>query len=684
MSPRSRRSDWPTAWRSVVPGSNPAPIAERNLDSASLAASLLNVAGDLYEPSGHLYGRARTTGAPIVLDRFARPSHNAIVLGQTGTGKTMATGAEIVRCIIQGIRVLAVDPLGDYRRLTAELGGLYIEPGSGETGLNPLALTGERTAGALTAKLQILVSLVAAMVGSLSRDERPVLDIALRRVYELVGITTDPATHDEQPPTLAGLLEVLRATPGGGSIATRLERWAVGSLALVFAGRAPSLRDRQLVVVGLASLTDPEVRSVAQLAALAMLWDAVRIDLARKLVVVDEAWKVMRQPAGAAFIEELARSARHYHAGLQLATQDIVEFLRSDFGEPIVKQCDIRILLGQTPEGADALARYFDLTPAERRSLIHARPGEGLLFVGRSHVAYEAVVSRREYAALTTPAVGSTRAEASTPAQRRRLLMGWLRYGCAIGCAGQLVAFIILCGAIGILAGSCAVAAVPVPAPAPIAGIPPAYLVLYEQAGERFGLQWQVLAGVGQIETHHGRGDADCAPNFAGARGPMQFLPGTFAEAARLAGIANPNICNPADAIPAAAALLRADGAPENWTAALLHYNPNPKYPDEVMYWANRYAVSVQVVWPLDGQDHPVVRADLAHARAAARLPGQVLRPLPPGHRHRRTPRHASPGDIAAARSSSPGEIRAVPSSSRSSTSRTSSRSTAISRTRPR
>ncbi len=390
------------AWRSVLPGSKFAPIAERNLDSGSLAASLLHVAGDLYEPSGHLYGRARTTGAPIVLDRFARASHNAIVLGQTGTGKTMATGAEIVRCILQGIRVLVIDPLGDYRRLTADLGGLYIEPGSSQAGLNPLALTGERSESALTAKLGLLVSLVSAMVGNLSRDERPVLDIALRRVYELVGITSDPATHDEPPPTLAGLLEVLRATPGGASIATRLERWAVGSLALVFAGRAPSLTDRQLIVVGLANLTDPDVRSVAQLAALSMLSDAVKIDKARKLVVVDEAWKVMRQPAGATFIEELARSARHYHAGIQLATQDIVEFLRSDFGEPIVKQCDIRILLGQTPEGADALARYFDLTPAERRSLIHARPGEGLLFVGRSHVAYEAVVSRREYAALMT------------------------------------------------------------------------------------------------------------------------------------------------------------------------------------------------------------------------------------------------------------------------------------------
>jgi hypothetical protein len=177
-----------------------------------------------------------------------------------------------------------------------------------------------------------------------------------------------------------------------------------------------------------------------------------------------------------------------------------------------------------------------------------------------------------------------------------------LTYGCAIGCAGPLVALIILCGAIGILAGSCAIAVAPVPSPAPIGDIPPDYLVLYEQAAERFGIQWEVLAGVGRVETDHGRLDTDCAPNAAGARGPMQFERRTFAEAARLAGLTNPNICDPADAIFAAAALLHADGAPANWHAALLHYNPNPAYPDEVMAWANRYAVSVQVVWPLNGR----------------------------------------------------------------------------------
>jgi murein DD-endopeptidase MepM/ murein hydrolase activator NlpD len=174
--------------------------------------------------------------------------------------------------------------------------------------------------------------------------------------------------------------------------------------------------------------------------------------------------------------------------------------------------------------------------------------------------------------------------------------------GCLVGCAGPLIAFIILCGGVGILAGSCAVAAEPaLPAPASISGIPPAYLVLYEQAAQRFGLQWQILAGIGYIETHHGSLDADCSPNYAGARGPMQFETATFVEAARLAGIANPNICDPAGAIPAAAALLSHDGAPGNWQQALLAYNPNPAYPDEVMTWANRYAIAVDLVWPLTG-----------------------------------------------------------------------------------
>ena len=390
------------AWHSALPGPHPRPLAERNLDTPSLAASLLHTSSDLYESTGHLYGRQRSSGAPIVLDRFARPSHNAIVLGQTGTGKTMFTGAEMSRCFLRGIRVLGVDPLGDFRRLAEEFGGTYLELGAPGVALNPFALTGTSDPGAFSAKLAMLTRLVGAMAGGLSRDERPALDRALRAAYQSARIGPDPATFDRQAPMLADLVNHLADEAGGTSLTHRLERWSTGSLADVLGNNADVPLDRRMLVIGLAAIGDPEVRAVAQFAALSVLWDAVRRDLAPKLVVVDEAWKVMRQPSGADFVEELARSARHYHAGLHLATQDIVEFLRSDYGESIVKQCDTRVLLGQTPEAADSLTRYFDLTPAERRALLHARPGEGLLFVGHSHAAFEATVSRREYAMLTT------------------------------------------------------------------------------------------------------------------------------------------------------------------------------------------------------------------------------------------------------------------------------------------
>ena len=390
------------AWRSALPGPRRRSIAPRNLDSASLAASLLHTSSDLYEPGGHLYGVQRSSGAPIVLDRFARASHSAIVLGMTGSGKTMFTGAEMSRCFLRGIRVLAVDPIGDYRRLTQQLGGTYLDLGAVGSGLNPFALASGGEEGALSTKLAMLTRLVAAMAGGLSRDERPALDRALRAAYEAAGIRPDPASHRRPPPTLAELATLVAREPGGGALAQRLERWATGSLADLLGGRDEVPLDRRMLVIGLGSIGDVEVRSVVQFAALSLLWDAVRRDLAPKLMVVDEAWKVMRQPSGADFVEELARSARHYHTGLQLATQDIVEFLRSDYGESIVKQCDIRVLLGQMPEAADVLTRYFDLTPAERRALLHARPGEGLLFAGHSHAAFASMVSDREYAMLTT------------------------------------------------------------------------------------------------------------------------------------------------------------------------------------------------------------------------------------------------------------------------------------------
>ena len=176
--------------------------------------------------------------------------------------------------------------------------------------------------------------------------------------------------------------------------------------------------------------------------------------------------------------------------------------------------------------------------------------------------------------------------------------------GCAgIGCAALLVVLLVLTGSIGVLVGNWAALAAPdVPdAPPAVADIPAEYLVLYRDAAARFGLEWPVLAAVGKVETNHGRNRNGCDPNYAGARGPMQFLEPTFVHAAKLAGISDPDICDPADAIPAAAAYLKSNGAPGDWQRALYRYNPADWYPPLVMGWAERYGYGARVVWPVDG-----------------------------------------------------------------------------------
>jgi murein DD-endopeptidase MepM/ murein hydrolase activator NlpD len=178
-----------------------------------------------------------------------------------------------------------------------------------------------------------------------------------------------------------------------------------------------------------------------------------------------------------------------------------------------------------------------------------------------------------------------------------------VRRGCGCGCAVALLVLLILTGSAAVLVGNWAALAAPAVGDAPpaVADIPADYLVLYEQAGARFGLDWPVLAAVGKVETNHGRNASGCAPNSAGAQGPMQFLPATFAHAAKLAGISNPDICDPADAIPAAAAYLKSNGAPDDWERALYRYNPADWYPPLVLSWAQRYGYGALLVWPLDG-----------------------------------------------------------------------------------
>ena len=268
----------------------------------------------------------------------------------------------------------------------------------------------------------------------------------------------------------------------------------------------------------------------------------------------------MRQPSGADFVEELARSARHYHAGLHLATQDIVEFLRSDYGESIVKQCDIRVLLGQTPEAADSLTRYFDLTPAERRALLHARPGEGLLFVGQQpcRLRGNRQPARVRHAHHPAGRPDPSRYERVTPPIPREAPRAAAAASAASGVL--FVTFAILTGSVGVLAGDwggMARPSLPEPAAA-VADIPPDYLTLYQDAGRSHRPR---LAGAGRRRSGRER-PRPADRRLRAERGrrhradavPARHLrPGVGLGRAA----ADADVCDPADAIPAAAAYLR-------------------------------------------------------------------------------------------------------------------------------
>jgi cell wall-associated NlpC family hydrolase len=129
----------------------------------------------------------------------------------------------------------------------------------------------------------------------------------------------------------------------------------------------------------------------------------------------------------------------------------------------------------------------------------------------------------------------------------------------------------------------------------------PAYLTLYMSAVQTCpGLPWAVLAGIGKVESDHGQSKApgvQSGANYAGAEGPMQFEPATFAQYAVNADPGVPlSPYDPADAIYTAAAMLCANGAASATEAgnrqAILAYNHSQSYVTSVLTWATRYTVA--------------------------------------------------------------------------------------------
>ncbi|MGO1053257.1 VirB4 family type IV secretion system protein [Crossiella sp. CA198] len=410
------------AWITTLPLGLDQLGLRRTFDTTALAASFPFPSPDLpapdpasaAAPTGVLYGFNLGSQGLVHHDRFACANHNSVILGSSGAGKSYLVKLEALRSLYRGVQVLIVDPEDEYARLAAAIGGTHLQLGATEIHLNPLDLPvhtrpdGRRTAprDALVRRCLFLHTVVAVLLGAeLDATQRLALDRAITATYAAAGITADPRTWLRPAPLLADLATALTQVrdPAAVTLAARLQPYTTGAFSGLFAKPTTLRQDGHFVVFSLRELAE-ELKPLGTLLALDAVWRQVSNAAIRRprLVVVDEAWMLMRQPAGAEFLFRMAKAGRKHWAGLTVATQDAADVLGSDIGKAVIANASTQILLRQAPQAIEEIGHAFTLSAGERQFLLSAAQGQGLLATGPHRVAFQALASPAEHALITT------------------------------------------------------------------------------------------------------------------------------------------------------------------------------------------------------------------------------------------------------------------------------------------
>jgi type IV secretory pathway VirB4 component len=391
-------------WVTTLPLGVDAVGMRRTFDTAALAASFPFASAEVSSAGGVLYGlNARSQGV-VFWDRFAQPNHNSVILARSGAGKSYLAKLEALRSLYAGVEVAVVDPEDEYRRLAQATGGAYLHLGAPGVRLNPFDLGSGPDA--LVRRGLFLHTLVSVLLGGQPEPSaRAALDRAIVAAYAAAGITADPRTHRRPAPVLADLANALDADadPPARALAARLAPFVSGTHRRLFDGPTTTRPDGHLVVFSLRDLPD-ELKAAGTLLVLDSLWRRVSDPARRRrrLVVVDEAWLLMREPEGARFLFRLAKSARKLWCGLTVVTQDAADLLGSELGQAVVANAATQVLLRQAPQTIEALAEAFRLSEGEKAFLLAARQGEGILAGGGERVAFRAVASPSEHRLVTS------------------------------------------------------------------------------------------------------------------------------------------------------------------------------------------------------------------------------------------------------------------------------------------
>lgn len=395
------------AFKTTMPMGHDRLLITRDMDTTSLATTFPFTTSELTANEGILYGINEGNDSLVIFDRFTLENANTVVFGKSGSGKSYSIKLEIMRNLMFDTEVIVIDPESEYEALTHALGGEYIKFKFGtNTKINPFDMALLRTneeESELNQKILSLHGFFRVVMGKLTPTEDAILDRALILTYKQKGITPDPSTQNREPPLVEDLYKTLIGMEDQISrgLADRIEKFVKGSLVGVFDQQTNIEIRNQLTVFSIRDLEE-ELRPVAMYLILDYIWTRIRKDIKKRLLIVDEAWYMMKFPDSAAFLNSIAKRARKYYLGLSTITQDVEDFLSTDLGKVIIQNSSIQMLHKQSASAIDKVASVFYLSEGEKHLLLSADVGECLFFAGAAHAAVRIVGSPQEHALATT------------------------------------------------------------------------------------------------------------------------------------------------------------------------------------------------------------------------------------------------------------------------------------------
>jgi len=393
-------------YKSILPLGEDILAVNSKLNSSPLSSLFPFISFDLSSDNGILYGINRHNSSLVLFDRFSLENYNSITFAKSGAGKSYATKLEILRTLMFDADVMVIDPEREYEYMAEAVGGRYFKISlSSEHHINPFDLPppgpDESAASVLRSNIINLVGLFRLMMGGLSAEEDAIIDRAITETYALKDITADSDFRNIEPPLLSDFELVLSGLDGGQSLAQRLTKYTKGTWA-GFINQPTNIDiNKKFVVFSLRDMED-ELKPIAMYIVTHYIWSAVRRELKKRLLVIDEAWWMMRSDDTASFLLNLAKRGRKYYLGLATITQDVDDFLKSPYGTPIITNSSIQILLKQSPTAIDRLQEVFNLTDEEKYLLLESDVGEGIFFAGLKHVAIKIIASYTEDQIITS------------------------------------------------------------------------------------------------------------------------------------------------------------------------------------------------------------------------------------------------------------------------------------------